>query len=71
MLFQEIISQTVKLKKLEFFKQEEIFIKVVSKEKTETQFMVHLEYNQENYLFQDPLETLKLNIQNLEAIQKY
>lgn len=58
------------MKEPEYFKQVEIFIRVVSR-KMVPSFMVLIEFNLENYLSQDLLVIFKLKNLNLEETQMY
>ena len=71
MPFPRITSLIPKLKEREFTMLEERFIRVQSRTKVEILFMVLSELSQENYQFQDLLETLRQNYQSMMEIQRY
>ena len=67
MLFLVIINLILPVRKVELFKEVEIFTRAVSR-KTEIRFMVRSEYSLENCLYQDHSVTFRLSIQGLLKI---
>ena len=70
MLFLVIINLILPVRKVELFKEVEIFTRAVSR-KTEIRFMVRSEYSLENCLYQDHSVTFRLKNYNMEEILEF